>query len=635
MVDSDATGNYNFKYVFDVYVGGATAAIRFKTPPNPYGKGIIDVNALAQGELNFTINLPMLSNVPFTNGEGLCGTVYILAGEEYSIGANGDILMYNGVNGATGQPAYGLYADGNFRPAPNATTPVVTLSWGQSAIQYYDYLAAGGETVLQYTMAKSTDIDAGGKWLTRYPGLSQEIRSDEDFTISWLNYNFEAATGPASVPYAMVVSLYNQDVYVGEEIYYNTVANGGNWTTCSTWPGGPTGAQRYISSFKINPADITTSTITRDKFDLWAPQTDPPYYQWQFGPYSPSGFGGVFGSTVDTNLVPPYTGAVSILTDDNTWLTALPYTGATGSTEIVYKAMVAATGSVLDLQLQSANTWGTTYPELQLWGTTSATLGAGANWEKVGVFTQTQSPATFIYYTFAGTTTKKYYALGLRFQIQNSGQWNQTYVGPYDYPSPAGFPVINAWNITTTQVSTFDKMCLTLYPYDTYGSCSIGATAESETMCLTINDTNCWGFDPIRFSWLNNLGGRDYYTFIKRNTNTQNANRATLYKLQGYWSAASYNVQDNSPARWGTQIFRADLTNTWTASTDWITDDTSAFLRGMFASPQVLVYLPGRSQPTMVTITDASYSVNTTVREKLFQYFVSFTESQPDVVQSF
>jgi hypothetical protein len=154
-------------------------------------------------------------------------------------------------------------------------------------------------------------------------------------------------------------------------------------------------------------------------------------------------------------------------------------------------------------------------------------------------------------------------------------------------------------------------------------------------MCLTIDDTNCWGFEPIRFSWLNNLGGRDYYTFIKRNTNVQNATRNTLYKIQGYWSAATYNVQENSPARFGTQIFRADLTNTWTASTDWITDDRSTYLRNMFASPHVLVYLPGRSQPTMVTITDASYTVNTTVREKLFQYFVSFTESQPDVVQSF
>jgi hypothetical protein len=154
-------------------------------------------------------------------------------------------------------------------------------------------------------------------------------------------------------------------------------------------------------------------------------------------------------------------------------------------------------------------------------------------------------------------------------------------------------------------------------------------------MCLTINDQNCWGFEPIRFTWLNNLGGRDWYTFIKRNTFTQQAGRANFYKLPGYWSAASYNVNDNQPARYGTTTFRMDLTNTWTASTNWLSEAESEWLRSMFASPHVIAYLPGRTQPTLINITDANYSVQNFAREKLFQYFVSFTEAQPDVVQGF
>ena len=605
MVESNATGNFNFKFVFDVYVGGATAAIRFKTPPNPYGKGIIDVNALAQGELNFTINLPMLSTTPFTTGSGLCGTVYILAGEEYSIGVNGDILLYNGVNGATGQPAYGLYANGDARPAPNATTPVTTMSWGQSSIQYYDYLAAQGETVLDYMMAKSWNSpDSKGKWLTRYPGLSQTIRSDEDFTISWINYDPEAPNY-RQIPYAMVVKGYNNGTLVGENTYYNTVANGGSWPTCNTPATGPT-AGVYISSFKINPAELNfTGSVIRDKQDIFG-----PYWDWGYFQPIPDCFPGS-NSPVGTNL------AWSVYDDTQMQIGT---TGTLGYTEIAYRTMEVVTGSNLLIIIPSTNFYYGSYADLELWGEHNGVFEYIDTFDKQEVFGGTSN------YNIANyVTTKDYTALGLRGHQ----------VAVTDEAFLLGYP-IGLWDITgPSGPSNFDSFCLALYPYEDYATCEVGTTPDSEIMCLTIDDTNCWGFEPIRFSWLNNLGGRDYYTFIKRNTNTQNANRATLYKIQGYWSAATYNVQDNSPARWGTQIFRADLTNTWTASTDWITDDMSAYLRNMFASPHVLVYLPGRSQPTMVTITDASYTVNTTVREKLFQYFVSFTESQPDVVQSF
>ena len=604
MVQSNATGNYNFKYVFDVYVGGSTGPIRFKTPPNPYGKGIIDVNALSQGELNFTINLPMLSSTPFTTGQGLCGSVYILAGEEYSVGANGDILLYNGL-GATGQPAYGLYADGDFRPAPNSTTPVTTMSWGQSASQYYDYITLGGESVLDYMMAKSWNSpDSKGKWLTRYPGLSQTIRSDEDFTISWINYDPEAPNY-RQIPYAMVVKGYNNGTLIGENTYYNTVANGGSWPTCNTPATGPT-AGVYISSFKVNPADLSfTGAFTRSKADLFGPT-----WNWQYYTPIPQCFPDA-DSPVGTNL------AWSVYTSNQM---TIGTTGTTGYTEIVYRYMNVATGSDILIQIPSQNFYYGTYADLELWGEHNGTFEYIDTFYKQEVFGGTSD------YNISGlTTTKDYTALGLR--------GHQTVL--VEAPFRLGYPIAT-WDITgPSGAAAFDQFCLALYPYDDYATCTVGTTPDSEVMCLTIDDTNCWGFEPIRFSWLNNLGGRDYYTFIKRNTNVQNATRNTLYKIQGYWSAATYNVQENSPARFGTQIFRADLTNTWTASTDWITDDMSTYLRNMFASPHVLVYLPGRSQPTMVTITDASYTVNTTVREKLFQYFVSFTESQPDVVQSF
>jgi len=622
MVESDQTTQYKFRYVFDVYVNNKPK-VRFKTPPNPEGKGLIDVNALVAAELEIPLNLPMLSDTPFYTGDYLATKVYILAGEEYATTPTGNTVIYNGL-GAVGEPAYGLYADSNFRPAPNATTPVAAWAAAQSPEDYYTWLATGGELALQYEMALGQVNDTGGKFLTNCPDSPQSIRSDENFTLTWFNRNFEAATGPQTFPYAMVVDFYNNNASVGSSVFYNTVANGGIWPSCSVAPSPATGAsgpENYLESFKINPGQ--TFTYTRNKQEIFGPN-------WQFGLAVPTV--DTFPSQISTGLTPPVSG-IQIGSFDDTWLTC--DFGATGSTEIAYRAMQAATGAVLDIQMSSANAWGTDFPTLQLWGTTSPTLTTGANWEKLGDFSETEEPTSFTYYTFNGTTTKQYFALGVRFQIATAGQFNEPFIGPTGYPSPANLDCIQEWNITQTLTEPFDKMCLALYPYDTYGTCGVGATATSQTICLNIDDTNCWGFQPIRFTWINPLGGRDWFTFIKRNTFVQQAARSTLYKLPGYWSAATYSVKDNQPARFGTTVFRADLTNTWTASTDWLTEEQSAWLREMFASPSVIAYLPDRTEPVAVIIQDAEYAVQTIRRENLFQYFVSFVESLPANTQGY
>ena len=445
MIESDQTTQFKFRYVFDVYIEN-NPKVRFKTPPNPEGKGIIDVNALVAAELEIPLNLPMLSDTLFYTGDYLATKVYILAGEEYSTTAVGTPVLYNGL-GAVGEPAYGLYADSNFRPAPNSTTPVAAWASAQSPEKYYTYLATGGEDILQYEMAIGQVNDTGGKFLTNCPDSPQSIRSDENFTLTWLNRNFEAATGPQTFPYAMKMTTFINGATVGATGFVNTVANGGVWPSCSVAPFAATGASgtsNYLASFKMNMADV------------------------------------------------------------------------------------------------------------------------------------------------------------------------ETYI-PGD----------------------FDKVNFQLFSYNTYGVCSLGATGISETISLAIDDINCWGFQPIRFTWINPLGGRDWFTFIKRNTFVQNAARSTLYKLPGYWSAATYSVKDNQPARFGTTVFRADLTNTWTASTDWLTEEQSAWLRDMFASPSVIAYLPDRTQPVAVVIQDAEYAVQTIRRENLFQYFVSFVESLPANTQGY
>lgn len=620
MVNSDQTTQFKFRYVFDVYIFGIASFVRFKVPPNPEGIGLIDVSTLVQSQLENPLNLPFLSDTKFYSGEFLATNVYLKVGEEYSTTATGSPILYDGF-GNIGDPAYGLYADSNFRPCPDSTTPVNAYSAAQSANDYYDYIATGGEDILEFEMALGQVNDTGGKFLTSCTDSPQTIRSDENFTLTWINRNFEAATGPQTFPYAMNVDLYNSGDYIGSTGFYNTVANGGVWPLCSVAPFPATGAsgpENYLYSFKINPADITV--YTQDQEVLFdgnygcgaspMPDVFPGYHDSGLSPASNP-------NILLSNQSPSY-----IQPSYNSNCTTGFGIGYTGWSDLAYRDMPVITGDLIEIQIPSINASAGSFPDLYLWGATGTSSNA-AKWEQIAVFTVTTS-GLYKLYTLSHTATKAYTALGLRWfsgTTVSCGKW-----GCFS----------NYWNITTSIApGGFDKMCLALYPYATYGTCSLGATASSEVICLSIDDTNCWGFEPIRFTWLNPLGGRDWYTFIKRNTYTQSAERQTLYRVPGYWSAATYSVQDNSPARYGNTVFMTNITNNWTASTDWITEEQSVWLRTMFASPSVFVYLPGRSQPCAVVIQDAEYSVQSYAREKLFQYFVSFTEAIPDNTQSY
>jgi hypothetical protein len=438
--------------------------------------------------------------------------------------------------------------------------------------------------------------DTEGKFLTNCPDSPQTIRSDEDFTLTWLNRNFDTGVTGYVFPYAMKASVSLDGNPVGHTDYVATTANGGIWPNCSTLPPLATGASgpvNYLYSFKINPADITS--ITRDQEVLFGPGN--------FGCTAQS-IPDVFPGYHDTGLTPAANPLIVVLPNDDAFITPQFNsncttgfgTGYTGSSELVYRNMQVKTGDQIAIQIPS---------------------------EIIGTFTVSNSGG-YNLYNITHTSTKNYTALGLRW-------FSATTVSCGKFGCFSNF-----WNITRAILpSEFDQICLALYPWANAGTCALGEDAMSEEICLTIDDTNCWGFEPIRFTWINPLGGRDWYTFIKRNTFVQQASRSTLYKLPGYWSAASYSVKDNQPARFGTTVFRNDLTNTWTASTDWLTEAQSAWLRDMFASPSVIAYLPGRTQPVAVVIQDAEYAVQTIRRENLFQYFVSFIESLPANTQSY
>lgn len=167
-------------------------------------------------------------------------------------------------------------------------------------------------------------------------------------------------------------------------------------------------------------------------------------------------------------------------------------------------------------------------------------------------------------------------------------------------------------------------------------ACNLGI-ALSEPMEFVIDDCNPSGFGRWRFSWLNNLGGRDWFNFTRRNTEKYNNKTETYYREPKWVSNSIYGVTSSidtvSPATFGDMVSNKTIETTYTAMTDWITEEQSEFLKGLFNSPHVIGYDPNNAGPYLVTIKSNSYEVQTYARQKLFNYEIEFTLGQPITTQ--
>ena len=140
---------------------------------------------------------------------------------------------------------------------------------------------------------------------------------------------------------------------------------------------------------------------------------------------------------------------------------------------------------------------------------------------------------------------------------------------------------------------------------------------------------NCSPFEPMRLSFLNEFGGRDYYTFTKRNTYTEDVRRNNYFRDAGSWSSSTFTI--NSHER-GTQTFNSTATANMFVSTDWVNDDISIWLEKLYTSPEVKLYYNG--QWIAVNITTSNYQQKTVARDnKVFRHELNLEFSQPQTRQ--
>lgn len=228
---SNATGNYKFKYVIDIFGGqiGITYLGQFKFSPNASGKGIIKIDEILSQYLNadnlgavssfFTCKFKGVSAVSdneppihcidkFSLNTNSVQRMKVRFGEEYSINSSDaptiyqniveidDLLSFNGV-------AYNnedKYVSGNYG--------IDLTNWGDTG--YKNYLPNSSTSYL----------------LTDAPLISQYIGSNDYGTLSFLTGDFSIG---AATPSKITVNFYNGNSLLST--FSNDLSGNGGYDT--------------------------------------------------------------------------------------------------------------------------------------------------------------------------------------------------------------------------------------------------------------------------------------------------------------------------------------------------------------------------------------------------------------------
>jgi len=264
----------------------------------------------------------------------------------------------------------------------------------------------------------------------------------------------------------------------------------------------------------------------------------------------------------------------------------------------------------------------------------------------------------FDYYTTAGANEQTFATLsgtfnvGPRATINDHGPYTfnvEDYIGQFgvgpqnlkDIDASGSYPV-NLWCTAPTaanlshyfvRIWTFDscywtdQLQPTLDPTD-FTDISDFLLDPIYEMRYDVVSYDCQKFEPIRFSWIGSTGTHDYYTFYKRNTETDNITRNNYYQLPGTWSDSTYSI---NPHNRGSRTYSTSIVQSWTAQTDYMSELEGEYLRSLFVSPSVNIYWDGKWQS--VELTSNQYEYQTFGRDKLFRYTITFNTAVNPRVQ--
>lgn len=173
-----------------------------------------------------------------------------------------------------------------------------------------------------------------------------------------------------------------------------------------------------------------------------------------------------------------------------------------------------------------------------------------------------------------------------------------------------------------TSTSGVDYYTVTAY-YRRYSTLVAASNiVASETVRFNVVD-NCSPYPRVRFSWLNDLGGRDYWNFNMLYEKSTTTTQDTYSQTNLNWSGSTPVVMSGSTTanylRGGDKIFNKNITTEFVAQTDWLVQSEIDFLGGIADSPSVWCYIGDDDIPYTVVVTDTSYTYKNIKQNKLVQ----------------
>jgi hypothetical protein len=260
-ISSNQTTQPNFKYVFDLYVNGATGyTYRLKQNPNPQGYGVIDVSSFLQPFTDVDLYAPETAIYPlfYGNSRNTVATVEVKAGEEYSV--NGALTIFNG-SGATGSPAYTLpTVEGQTLGATNDTTVRVL----PAALPYQKAVDIMGEDqswIPFWTNYIPTYGPGGlGKFLKRQEG-EISVYDYDCHALAFLNWIDLNASYDQGIQLIQIKQYNSAGTLLSTQNIQNTVSAGGGPQTTSAYTSLTFSRNALLLYFQCGPKNLQVKGI--------------------------------------------------------------------------------------------------------------------------------------------------------------------------------------------------------------------------------------------------------------------------------------------------------------------------------------------------------------------------------------
>lgn len=263
-IQSNQTSQPNFKYVFDLYVNGAsTYTFRLKQNPNPAGYGMIDVSSFLQPYTDVDLYAP--ETTAYTNwyadSTNTVANVRVLAGEEYSVG--GALTIFNG-SGATGAPAYQLLAD----ESGNSANQIRVLP---AALPYEEATEIMTMDTTDYPFWSEYTMDGNGLFLKRQTGEISVYNYDCS-SLAFLNWYDNGSSYNKAVQLAQFKQYDATGTLIRTDNIQNTTTAGGGPNTAASYTSQTLSRNFLLLYLQTGPANL-------DAQGIWS--TDTAYYTVQ------------------------------------------------------------------------------------------------------------------------------------------------------------------------------------------------------------------------------------------------------------------------------------------------------------------------------------------------------------------